>query len=124
MRAARLAMIVVMGILVAAPAWGQFVLPSFVGQWKPAVGGGALYLVEGPGRDPQMLEASIVGEESHAYWLEMTSEVKKAQTIMKILITGDKLSRVILKITGKPAVEVPPDAVVGGGLPLDVKRSG
>jgi hypothetical protein len=111
-------------LLAAAPTTAQFVLPSLVGTWKPVVGRGAIYRLEAQGRDPEQLETSVVAEEAGAVWLEITSDANHKQTIMKLLVSPQRTQRVILKMTGKPAVEVPPDSCVGGGIPVDVKRSG
>ncbi|HEY3997544.1 MAG TPA: hypothetical protein VGO93_01680 [Candidatus Xenobia bacterium] len=106
------------------PAFAQFRLPSLIGIWDPIVGSGAVYDVVTSDGTRSTMELDCTGHEPGGSWFELVTEENHQATVVKQLLGPGGVTRVILKRDDQPAVEVPPQAVVGGGMPLNVRQNG
>jgi hypothetical protein len=115
--ARRIGLMLVVGVGIAAVAWGQRMPqpPRMRGEFKPVVGAGAQYEMSGKNGKANWAFA-VVGKESvqgqEGYWLEMRMEGgNEGAVIMKqLLVTqGGKpeIKRMIMQSPGQAPMEMP-----------------
>lgn len=101
----------VLGFAVSACAQGMMRPPHVPGEFKPVVGAGAQYQMSTKDGKTQTFAMAVVGKEDvdgqDGYWLEWRIDTGQGKMVMKQLMAGGQVKRMIMQPPGQPPMEMP-----------------